>query len=391
MLDWLIIGGGVHGTHLSRVLTQRGGVAPARLRVLDPHSEPLARWNACAHNTGMTFLRSPAAHNIDVQPADLHHFAEYEVKEARYTRPYHRPSTELFRRHCDAVIDRGGLRALRINGSARRLACVNAAVRVETDHGELQARRVVLALGAGEAPSWPDWARALRRSAPIIEHVFDPRYTRDPGAQWQHLVVIGGGITAAQTAITLARSRPGTVTLLMRHAPRVAQFDSDVCWIGERCLRHFRSTTSPEFRRQIIRRARHRGSMPPDVHKQLQNAERRGQLRVLRGEVCRWDLDPLGRGALLHLQPAAAPLAVDRVLLATGFEQTRPGAAWLDQTVAELGLRCGACGYPIVDSLLRWHPQIHVTGPLAELEIGPVSRNIIGARLAALRLLRALH
>lgn len=82
MLDWLIIGGGVHGTHISRVLTQRGGVAPDRVRVLDPHVEPLTRWHACAHNTGMTFLHSPAAHNIDVQPADLHHFAEYEVKDA---------------------------------------------------------------------------------------------------------------------------------------------------------------------------------------------------------------------------------------------------------------------------------------------------------------------
>lgn len=391
MLDWLIIGGGVHGTHISRVLTQRGGVAPDRLRVLDPHAEPLARWHACVHNTGMTFLRSPAAHNIDVQPADLHHFAEYEVKDARYTRPYHRPSTELFRQHCDAVIDRGGLGALRITGTAHRLTCGPAAMRVETDCGEIETRRVVLALGASEAPSWPDWARSLRRVAPVIDHVFDPHYTRDMRVTWQHLVVIGGGITAAQTAITMARARPGTVTLLTRHAARVAQFDSDICWIGERCLRGFRRSSSPDFRRQIIHRARNRGSMPPDVHKQLRQAERRGQLRVLRGEVCRWDRDPLGGGVLLHLQPAAAPLAVDRVLLATGFEQARPGGAMLDQAIAELGLRCGACGYPIVDSLLRWHPQIHVSGPLAELEIGPVSRNIIGARLSALRLMRALQ
>ncbi len=63
----------------------------------------------------------------------------------------------------------------------------------------------------------------------------------------------------------------------------------------------------------------------------------------------------------------------------------------LDRAISELGLRCGACGYPIVDSLLRWHPQIHVSGPLAELEIGPVSRNIVGARLAALRLLKSLQ
>jgi glycine/D-amino acid oxidase-like deaminating enzyme len=188
MLDWLIIGGGVHGTHISRVLTQRGGVAPERLRVLDPHAEPMARWNACAHNTGMTFLRSPAAHNIDVQPADLHHFAEYEVKDARYTRPYHRPSTELFRQHCNAVIDRGQLRALRINGSARRLTCEDAAVRIETDHGELQARRVVLALGGGDAPSWPDWARrcgAARRSSIMSSTRTTPaRRARSGNTSW---------------------------------------------------------------------------------------------------------------------------------------------------------------------------------------------------------------
>jgi hypothetical protein len=46
-------------------------------------------------------------------------------------------------------------------------------------------------------------------------------------------------------------------------------------------------------------------------------------------------------------------------------------------------------GYPIVASALRGHPGIHVTGPLAELEIGPPARNILGARLSAERLLGA--
>ena len=44
---------------------------------------------------------------------------------------------------------------------------------------------------------------------------------------------------------------------------------------------------------------------------------------------------------------------------------------------------------PIVDSALRWHPRIHVSGPLAELELGPASRNIAGARLAGTRLVEA--
>lgn len=36
---------------------------------------------------------------------------------------------------------------------------------------------------------------------------------------------------------------------------------------------------------------------------------------------------------------------------------------------------------------LRWHPRLFVTGPLAELEIGPASRDIAGARMAARRVI----
>lgn len=63
--------------------------------------------------------------------------------------------------------------------------------------------------------------------------------------------------------------------------------------------------------------------------------------------------------------------------------------------LAELSLPCAACGYPLVDRALRWHGSadgpspLFVTGPLAELEVGPVSRNIQGARLAARRITQA--
>jgi hypothetical protein len=76
-------------------------------------------------------------------------------------------------------------------------------------------------------------------------------------------------------------------------------------------------------------------------------------------------------------------------VLATGFRPDRPGGPWLSRAIAELGLPCGACGYPIVDRTLCWHPGIYVTGALAELEIGPAARNLIGARLAAERIASA--
>lgn len=387
MLDWLILGGGVHGTAICNHLLRRGRVQRDRIRVLDPHDEPLARWHACTRNTGMPFLRSPVAHHLDVQPAALHHFAETEVPDHRFTRPYRRPSTDLFRRHCDAVIERNGLRALRLRGSARRVHVRAGGLTVETEGGALAARRIVLALGAGDQPFWPAWARALRSSlGGVVDHVFDPAWELARFQPAGRTVVVGGGITAVQVALSLSR-RGAEVALLMRHAPRVHQFDSDVCWIGERCLRHFRRTDDMRHRRDIIRRARNRGSIPPDVFRQLSKERARDALCVVQAEVERATADPLGRGALLQCagQP---PIAAQHVLLATGFDPARPGGALVDHAIVDLGLPVASCGYPVVDGRLEWAHGIHVTGPLAELEIGPVARNFIGARLAGERLVR---
>jgi glycine/D-amino acid oxidase-like deaminating enzyme len=64
MLDWLIIGGGIHGTHISFQLVGRGGIAADRVRVVDPHPTPLARWNTFTRAVGMEYLRSPLVHNL---------------------------------------------------------------------------------------------------------------------------------------------------------------------------------------------------------------------------------------------------------------------------------------------------------------------------------------
>lgn len=62
----------------------------------------------------------------------------------------------------------------------------------------------------------------------------------------------------------------------------------------------------------------------------------------------------------------------------------------MDRAIEDLDLPVAPCGYPIVDAGLRWAPGLHVTGPLADLELGPVARNISGARRAADRLVIAV-
>jgi hypothetical protein len=77
-------------------------------------------------------------------------------------------------------------------------------------------------------------------------------------------------------------------------------------------------------------------------------------------------------------------------LLATGFDGARPGSPWLDEIIDWFDLPIADCGYPIVDQQLQWQRGLHVTGSLAELELGPPAANIVGGRLAAERLRYAI-
>ena len=382
MLDWLILGGGVHGTLISRALVGEAGCDPDRVRVLDPHPEPLQRWTECTANVGMDYLRSSLVHHLDEAPLSLERFSRGRRDSGPSLRgQYRRPSLALFNDHCRAVIERWGLRSLRIEGCALDLRRRDGHFEVETDNGALEARRVILALGASE-PRWPDWASQLRAGGAVVHHVFDSGFHLDQLPDWRRLTVIGGGISALQTAESLIRDRGRRVQLISRHPMRVFDFDTDSTWLGPRRLRSFDRLQSPDERRSAITEARHRGSSPPGVERRFRRAVERQALDVTFGDV-----SAAHAGEEIDLEVnETSRVSADVVLLATGFSDERPGGALLDSVIDRHGLQCAACGYPVVDRNLRWDRGLYVTGPLAELELGPTARNIHGARLAGERL-----
>lgn len=390
MLDWLIIGGGIHGTAISHALTQRAGVPRDRLRVLDPFDKPLARWTACAANTGMDYLRSPLAHQLHFDPFSLRFFAQIQQGKslARFIPQYSRPAFDFFQAHCAWLVEHYRLDALRIVGRAERLTRIRDGWRVETANGGLEARRVVLAIGATEQPHWPSWAINLREAGARIHHIFDMGFVREQLPPWSNATIVGGGITAAQTALAMAGQQPGTVRVLMRHPVRIAHFDSDPCWVTSICLNKFHQERDFDRRRALIKQARNRGSLPPDVALRLNKAIQDRHLAQQIDEIESGCVDEQGWTRLGLV--SGQSLKTDLVILATGFDPARPGGDWLDNAVAQYELPQAACGYPIVDESLCWSPGLYVSGPLAELEIGPVSRNIIGARLAGERLCLAV-
>ncbi len=389
MIAWLIIGGGIHGTYLSHLLVNQVGLDRNEVCVLDPHQAPLATWNRNATNCGMRYLRSPATHNIDIPVLSLYRFARSsDVKEiADFIPPYNRPSLLLFQKHCEHVIRHYRLEEFRIVGRALALHKNNPhSLTAETSVGSIAARNVILAMGLGEQPYWPSWARRLQQAGSRIGHVFDYGFrTADIPESTEGVIVVGGGLSAVQTALMLSKRLAGRVRLLSQHDLYESQYDFDPCWIGPKCLRKFYRQDYGS-RRATVDRARVGGSLPCEIFEEFRTALDTTDLHFQKSRI----RSAVPDGNRIRLDTDTGTVWADTVVLATGFLTNRPGGDFIDQVIEEFGLQCGSCGFPIIGEDLRWAANIFVTGPLAELQLGPCARNIIGARNAGRHLLKVL-
>ena len=392
-LEWVIVGGGIHGVHLATRLLAETAVTAEQIRIVDPADRLLDSWRRCSSNTGMRHLRSPAVHHVDVSPWSLLAYAGANrrgkgVPKGLFVAPYERPALSLFNEHCDEVIAKYGLQSLHVCDRAERIELTDSGgARVALQSGAtLQTQRIILATGSGQRPFWPDWARELRDAGRPIEHVFTPGFELDPADWPERVAVFGGGISAVQVAIRLAEAGC-QAHLVSRHKLRKHQFDSDPGWVGPKYMKRFEKITDPNKRRTVIQEARHRGSVPPDVAGRLRRTVNRGALEAHWGRAYKVEVADDG----IEIVYPDRRVSVDGALLATGFEAGRPGGRLVDELVECHALPCAACGFPVVDRSLRWHPSVFVTGPLAELELGPSARNITGARKAADRIIRMVR
>ena len=387
LLRWLIIGGGIHGTFMANLLVHQLGVRPDDLRVVDPHDMLLAAWTRNTANCGMSHLRSPAAHNIGLQALSLYRYARSPagIPLRDFIPPYNRPSLELFRHHCDHVIKTNRLEALRLKGHVQALRNNGSSIHVDTTAGILKTRNVLLAIGVGEQPNWPSWARSLHQQGADVQHLFAPDFDRRALKAADRTAVIGGGITAVQVALKLGEEQSGNIIVLSGHELREQYYDFNPCWIGRKCLATYYKLDFRQ-RREIIDRERVPGTIPAEVLETFLAALNNGNPRFERGRV----IDAKMTADGIRLRTEAGSQTVDRVILATGFRAKRPGSPLIEQIISEFNLACNPCGYPIVGRDLRWGEHIFVTGPLAELQVGPCARNIIGARNAGRFLSAAL-
>jgi hypothetical protein len=395
-VDIAIVGAGPQALTLVTHLLQKKKTMRNRFVVIDPAGDWMRRWNHQFAAFEIPHLRSPAMHHPDPNPHALRSFAEKRPDEL--FPPYDLPGTQLFREFCQDVIQRWELHERVIPGMVQQLEVFYSGGKQQfrlwlADGQSLVAKRVVLAI-AGGTPNLPAWARTLPFTFPsdrlLHSHQVDLRGLQLAG---ELVLIVGSGLTSGHLALG-AIARGATVIMMARRQFYEKLFDVEPGWFGPKYFKGFHSEPDWQTRWHIIQSARNGGSLTPAIFFRMRRLERVGKLSVY--EQCEvqsaeWKGDAW-KVTCTHpdAHHCIAHLPIDRIWLATG--STLDVNHWsLLSAIRETHPLPIMNGVPILDPHLCWAGcDLFIMGGAAALQLGPVARNLFGAKLASERIVPAL-
>lgn len=354
--------------------------------VIDP-DDWLAAWHRQFARFRIPMLRSACVHHPHPHPYGLIRHARATDRSAELHGSIGRPSTALFADYCDRIVDEHALAGRRIGSRVVDLRPgTDRTMLVTDDGGEIVAERVVLATNpvAPVLPTWLAQARSTHRGAPGLIHSREWADDRADGP----VVVVGGGLTAAQ--IVGAHAAAGAcVTWVTRADLRVRDLDVEPVWLGSD-LRRFHDARDPRARVTMARKARGGGSIPAGERQEVAELVDAGAVRhvvaavdQVRHQRGRWQVT-------LRHAGRTETVAGATVVCATGSRTHVRLEPLLRRCRAEQPAR-HVDGIPVLGADLRWPGTgVHVMGPLAMAAVGPACRTVIGARMAAERIVAGL-
>jgi len=384
-VDWVVVGGGIHGVHLAVRLLESGLASLDRLRIVEPDAL-FGAFRAKCTSCGMTEFRSPFVHHVDSDPFSLRDYARANGRTNEFVPSEFgadRPSASLFFDHAEQVCDQYGLESAHLKTRVTRLRDDGRTVHLETIDGQIQADWCLLAVGNGGSYSMPAWTTGISEDAPVT-HVWDGFQPDAVGPQ-ACLGIVGGSITAIQLLTELARpSRE--ITLFSRSPLRVEQLEAETEWMhfSELDRLHGLPPASQE-RARLIESARNNGAVPPYTARRFRRVAGNQPVTVEESEVSR--VTPAG-GTVVVTCEDGTTVCLDKLVCATGFGSPYDGPLFR-KLRAETSLQTGYRGAPVLDDdTLRWRRQdgtlsrVFVSGVAARQVLGPFARNIVGARRA---------
>ncbi|MXZ82333.1 MAG: lysine N(6)-hydroxylase/L-ornithine N(5)-oxygenase family protein [Synechococcus sp. SB0666_bin_14] len=391
MADLVIVGAGPQALSLCCLLLQKRPRWRGRLRIIDPSGRWLSRWQRQMERFEIPCLRSPAPHHPHPNPNALRSYAQERRRSRELEGPYGLPRTGLFSEFCQSVMEdfqvADQVQAVsleEIHLEAGRPGPLQLAM---SDGSLIQARRLVIATGAGE-PVLPNWVQRIPRPYPkeALQHsrMIDLAACRE--LQGQHVLIVGGGLTSAHLALG-AIKQGARVSLLCRRKLRSKLFDSDPGWLGPKYLKAFQSETCWRQRRRQVLAARDGGSITPRLAVALQQECRQGSLQTYENCQIRQALWSTGQWRILCDE--GTQLLADRIWLATGHNLGVSRQPLLRQLHKQQQIQL-VDDWPVLSHDLRWPgTNVHLMGGLAALRLGPAARNLFGGREAARLISRA--
>jgi G3E family GTPase/glycine/D-amino acid oxidase-like deaminating enzyme len=394
--------------------------------VIDPSGSWLYEWRGRFKSLGIKMLRSPAFATPDSFSLEaLREFAfkagrQDELFELNMPRKalhmkreagrglFHLPGAALFEDFCDQLarkLPHTFLRGAAVDVSKRGSGSgeeyeVTIAGRTEP----VRARSIVFALGAAGAPKIP---AALSRihdasvDAPIPRVVHTFAWSKLQAMEFKDkcVVVIGGGLSAAQAALLAVRRGASRVVHASRRPVQSRHFDVPIEWLnpqsGWHVARSKRETsvaskfrmfefyaTAKEERAEWVKSARGGASVPATYFAALEREAKRGRLERCVDEVATTSV--CDGGALrVTFSRGTSDVIADCVVLATGSKLEVNAVPLLRDVAARFDLPIIG-SLPNIDEDLQWGDEnIYVVGAFAQLEMGPDAGNLSGCRRCA--------
>ncbi|MEX3467296.1 FAD/NAD(P)-binding protein [Staphylococcus capitis] len=379
-MHWTIIGGGIQGTTVA-IKLRNEGISSNQLTIIDPYPSLCEQFNEYTKRISMPFLRSPFVHHIHPQPFHLKQYAKLNQYTSAYYGPYKRPQRDMFMHHIHDLVHQYDLNNSHIQGIASKITSHNKGKwQIELHNGKyVDTDCVVIANGCNHQPFIP----SLFIDKPRVTHIFDKNYDQTIEEKANHIV--GSGISAAHLTLKLIhrQNNHNKLHLWLNKNIEIHDFDADPGWLGPKRMNHLLAMPSPEARLKVINKERHKGSMPMELFLRLKKQEQADRLIIHHSPIDEISDD--------KITSEGCHYDYHHILLATGFHNKVCNQPMIKHLVLDEHAPLNSCGYPSLSDELEWLPQLFVVGALADLELGPFARNIMGGKEGAERISKALH
>lgn len=400
-----------------------------RICVIDPNPIWLNEWERNFQTLGISFLRSPALAHCSY--FDQNALLAYAISEGREDELlesgcsdikslkgtilpqvglWKLPSTKLFidfSRSLAKSLPHDYFQGNVVDTQQHDCKSVFNLVLDTNAHQLISTKSVILATGAVGSPVIPQSLKDLSSSRIVPwQRLNNVLATLEKSELMsQQVLVVGGGLTAVQTAQKIVNSAKdkGTsmkVVICSRRCLVERHFDIPVKWFDEREARFHQSQfyhESETQRLEALQRTRGGGTVPPFYMKRLHSMEKEGVVICKTGDISIVKENDDNSLVVCISQPkdktfldADIEIKVDAIVLACGL-QPDCFACPLVEKIQQKWPRKIIGGFPVVSEDLMWTENMYVVGGLASLSVGPDASNIMGILRAAETVANALN